>query len=167
VPEGALPSNPAVGYSYFAADQHAFLWDVVNGLQDLNNLIDPGLGTVLRHATAINASVQIVGYGTIHGYTQAFLLMPIAAAVPVPAALLLLGGLGVLAGVAQVKTRHSRRDLSVTFYEMGDGMGDRSEPPLLKSFNPRCMVGSYGGCLLRHARFSASGAPTPRPCRRR
>jgi hypothetical protein len=44
---------------------------------------------------AINAS------GQIGGYTQAFLLTPVAD-VPVPASLLLtLGGIGVLAGVAR------------------------------------------------------------------
>jgi probable HAF family extracellular repeat protein len=75
---------------------------IVNGMQDLNDLIDPGLGAVLYEATAINASGQIVGYGTTDGSQQAFLLTPITAAVPIPAALpLLLGGIGLLAGVAR------------------------------------------------------------------
>ena len=79
-----------VGHSGATTGLRAFLWDVVGGMQDLNDLIDPGLSAVLTEAYAINASGQIVG-----------------------------------------------------------------------------MSQNYGGCLLRHAQFSASGAATPRPCRRR
>jgi probable HAF family extracellular repeat protein len=91
-----------VGSSSGPSGSRAFLWDLIGGFQDLNDLIDPGLGAFLESATDINASGQIVGYGTIDGYTQAFLLTPITAAVPIPAALpLLLGGIGLLAGVAR------------------------------------------------------------------
>jgi probable HAF family extracellular repeat protein len=93
------------GIGIFASGNHAVLWDTVDGMQDLNDLIDPGLGVFLASATAINASGQIVGIGTINGYEQAFLLTP-TADVPVPAALpLMLGGLGVLAGVARRRSK--------------------------------------------------------------
>jgi probable HAF family extracellular repeat protein len=63
------------------------------------------LSAVLTEANAINASGQIVGYGTIDGYAQAFLLTPIAD-VPIPAALpLMLGGLGLLASVARRRSK--------------------------------------------------------------
>jgi probable HAF family extracellular repeat protein len=94
-------AGQVVGSSYSATGDRAFLWDDVNGLQDLNDLTDPGLSAVLNYATGINASGQIVGSGTVGGLTQAFLLTAIAD-VPVPAALpLMLGGLGLLAGIAR------------------------------------------------------------------
>jgi hypothetical protein len=72
-------------------------------MQDLNALIDPALGWVLVQAWDINASGQIVGWGTNpSGNREAFLLTPANAAVPVPAALpLLLGGLGALGLLAR------------------------------------------------------------------
>jgi probable HAF family extracellular repeat protein len=80
----------------------AFLWDAVDGMQDLNDLIDPGLSAVLVQAFAINMSGQIVGSAVTDGVLQAFLLTPTTADVPIPAALpLMLGGLGLLAGVAR------------------------------------------------------------------
>jgi hypothetical protein len=96
-----------VGHSGATTGLRAFLWDVVGGMQDLNDLIDPGLSAVLTEAYAINASGQIVGYGTIDGIRQAFLLTPNSvAAVPVPGSLpLMLGGLGVLAGVARRRSK--------------------------------------------------------------
>jgi probable HAF family extracellular repeat protein len=91
-------AGQVVGESNAATGRRAVLWDAVNGMQDLNDLIDPGVSAVLQYAGGINASGQIVGSGTIDGYTQAFLLTPIAD-VPVPAALpLMLGGIGLLAG---------------------------------------------------------------------
>jgi probable HAF family extracellular repeat protein len=56
----------------------------------------------LLRANAINASGQIVGHGSIGGHEQAFLLTPVVSEVPVPATLvLMLGGIGALAGVAR------------------------------------------------------------------
>jgi probable HAF family extracellular repeat protein len=123
LPGGALPggkdlsyangindAGQVVGTSRVSADYsvplHAFLWDVVNGLQDLNDLVDPGLGAVLSSASDINASGQIVGTGLVGGGFQAFLLTP-TSDVPVPAALpLMLGGLGVLAGLTRRGSKH-------------------------------------------------------------
>jgi hypothetical protein len=45
-------------------------------LQDLNNLIPAGSGWVLNHASAINKSGQIAGFGTINGANHGFLLTP-------------------------------------------------------------------------------------------
>jgi len=55
---------------------HAFLWTSKTKFQDLNDLIPPNSGWLLNHASAMNASGQIVGYGTINGATHAFLLTP-------------------------------------------------------------------------------------------
>lgn len=55
---------------------HAFVFDVVNGIRDLNDLIPPDSGVVLEFARDINASGQIVGYGTQNGIKRAFLLNP-------------------------------------------------------------------------------------------
>ena len=45
---------------------------------DLNALVDPAAGWILVHATAINDSGQIAGYGTApYGNTRAFLLTPL------------------------------------------------------------------------------------------
>lgn len=73
------------------SEQHAFLWDSINGMVDLNTLIDPSSGWVLQQSTDINNHGDIVGYGTINGETHAFLLQ----AVPEPnvLALILFGGL--------------------------------------------------------------------------
>ncbi len=70
---------------------HAFLYDTINGMVDLNSLINPSLGWVLNSAQAINDSGQIVGYGTIGGQTHAFELN----AVPEPSSIVLAAmGLG-------------------------------------------------------------------------
>jgi probable HAF family extracellular repeat protein len=49
-------------------------------LSDLNDLIPPDSGWVLRRATAINDSGQIAGIGQVGGYLHAFLLNPEAPA---------------------------------------------------------------------------------------
>jgi hypothetical protein len=46
-------------------------------MQDLNNLIPAGTGWVLQEGAAINDTGQIAGYGTLHGQTHAFLLIPV------------------------------------------------------------------------------------------
>ncbi|MGC1371930.1 MAG: hypothetical protein WA824_07325 [Candidatus Sulfotelmatobacter sp.] len=54
---------------------HACIWK--NGtVKDLNNLIPPDSGWVLNHASAINGSGQISGFGTINGATRGFILTP-------------------------------------------------------------------------------------------
>ncbi|NES68315.1 MAG: DUF3466 family protein, partial [Okeania sp. SIO2D1] len=58
--------------------QRAFIWDSVNQMQDLNDLIDPSSGWVLREARSINSHGQIVGWGTKDQSCRAFLLTPIS-----------------------------------------------------------------------------------------
>jgi probable HAF family extracellular repeat protein len=55
---------------------HAFIWTKAAGMQDLNKMIPKNSGWVLHHASSISNSGQIVGYGTINGVNQAFLLTP-------------------------------------------------------------------------------------------
>ena len=66
---------------------HAFLYDIVHGMVDLNSLIAPSSGWVLQSATAINERGEIVGFGTRtvfdptipgdHFYdSQGFILVP-------------------------------------------------------------------------------------------
>jgi probable HAF family extracellular repeat protein len=43
---------------------HAFIWDEINGLRDLNDLIDAGSGWTLTRATDINNDGLISGWGT-------------------------------------------------------------------------------------------------------
>lgn len=69
-----------VGYSLLSdtITQHAFIWSKAGGLQDLNKLIPGGTGWTLTYATGMNAIGQIVGQGTIHGASHAFVLTPIS-----------------------------------------------------------------------------------------
>jgi probable HAF family extracellular repeat protein len=64
---------------------HAFLYDIVHGMVDLNSLINPSSGWVLDSGNAINDLGQITGNGAIGGQTHAFLLTP----VPEPSSLVL------------------------------------------------------------------------------
>ena len=61
-------SNTAIGAA------HAFIWDKIAGMVDLNNLTDSMAGWELAAATDINESGQIVGYGTFNGETHGYLL---------------------------------------------------------------------------------------------
>ena len=54
--------------------EHAFCYDQLNGMQDLNSMIDAASGWVLNRAYAVNDAGFIVGYGTVDGETHAFLL---------------------------------------------------------------------------------------------
>jgi PKD repeat protein len=55
----------------------AMLYDSVNGMRDLNNLIPTGTGWSLQKAVGINNSGQITGYGSLNGSPRtAFLLAP-------------------------------------------------------------------------------------------
>jgi probable HAF family extracellular repeat protein len=82
-------------------------------MQNLNDLIDPATGFTMTVARGINAAGQIVGQGTnAAGVTHAFLLTPIAAAVPEPATWgLMLVGFGLVGGA--MRTR--RRSTTVTY----------------------------------------------------
>jgi len=56
--------------------EHAFLFDIENGLRDLNDLIPPNSGWVLNYALDINDNGQIVGFGNFNGEERGFLLDP-------------------------------------------------------------------------------------------
>ena len=79
VADGINDSGTIIGQSQTSgnAGYHAFVYN--NGeLSDLNTLITPAsaIGWTLQSARGINKSGQIVGYGTVNGKTQAFLLTP-------------------------------------------------------------------------------------------
>lgn len=81
-------------YSMFSSPVHAALFDPQTGPVDLNGLLPPNSGWVLQDATGINASGQIVGWGTYNGQEEAFLLNPGSGspqAVPEPTTLALFG----------------------------------------------------------------------------
>jgi uncharacterized membrane protein len=56
--------------------EHAFVLDSRNGIQDLNDMIDPSSGWVLNYARDLNDAGQIVGAGTYMGEPKAFVLTP-------------------------------------------------------------------------------------------
>ncbi|MDY7005078.1 MAG: DUF3466 family protein [Cyanobacteriota bacterium] len=58
--------------------KRAFIWDSVNQMQDLNDLIDLSSDWVLKEARSINNHGQIVGWGIKDGSCCAFLLTPIS-----------------------------------------------------------------------------------------
>jgi probable HAF family extracellular repeat protein len=66
-----------VGYAHFGNAGHAFIWDATNGLQDLNELIDPDLGLTLQVVQGINDIGQMTGHGYRADFTPiAFVLTP-------------------------------------------------------------------------------------------
>jgi probable HAF family extracellular repeat protein len=70
-------SGVVVGESTISSgDVHAFIWTNKTGLRDLNKMIPRTSGWDLNHASAMNKSGQIVGFGTINGVTHGFLLTP-------------------------------------------------------------------------------------------
>lgn len=72
-------SNIVLGESTIAGgDTHAFSWTAKGGFTDLNTLISPDSGWDLNHASAMNTSGEIVGFGTINGATHGFLLTPVS-----------------------------------------------------------------------------------------
>jgi len=100
---GINDGGQVTGYSLTGTGvEHAFLYDSIHGMIDLNSLIDPSSGWVLNAGYAINNRGQITGYGTIGGRQQAFLLTP----VPEPSTLVL----GLIGAIATVLiARHKRR----------------------------------------------------------
>ena len=70
-------NGTVVGYSTTRSNvYHAFISTNGSRMQDLNRLIPQGSGWVLGQASGINDAGQITGYGTVHGRTHAFLLIP-------------------------------------------------------------------------------------------
>jgi len=70
-------SGTVVGFATTRVnDYHAFVSFNGAAMQDLNKLIPRRSGWVLGQANGINDAGQIVGYGTTHGQTHAFLLTP-------------------------------------------------------------------------------------------
>jgi probable HAF family extracellular repeat protein len=67
------------GYAIFGTAGHAFVWDATNGLQDLNDLIDPGLQLTLGAVQGINDIGQMPGsgYRLPEGTPVAFVLTPV------------------------------------------------------------------------------------------
>lgn len=66
-----------VGTKY-GEDSGPYVWDEVNGVQDLNDLIDPQLGWTIQVAQGINDQGQIVGHGSRAGGAHvAVLLTPV------------------------------------------------------------------------------------------
>jgi probable HAF family extracellular repeat protein len=76
----------------------AFLW-ISGQTFDLNSLISPSLGWHLTSAEDIDDLGQIVGYGTLNGTPESFLLTP----VPEPSSIVLLslGAISMMAGAAR------------------------------------------------------------------
>jgi probable HAF family extracellular repeat protein len=76
--------DQVVGQSLLAdnSTNHAFIWDSLHGMLDLNTQLYPGRSDwTLQCANSINASGYIVGYGLHNsdGHRHAFLLTPTAA----------------------------------------------------------------------------------------
>jgi probable HAF family extracellular repeat protein len=105
-----------VGYSGNEIS-HAFVWDSVNGMRDLNTLLDEtGTRWTLTRAYGINNHGQIVGTGIHDGLTRGFLLTP----VPEPSTLMTAGV--ALAGamlVAAKRRRFRQRKLSTVVKARG------------------------------------------------
>jgi len=66
--------DQVVGYSETSAGNRAFVWDLTNGMQDLNGLAVDAGGWVLESAIAINNAGEIVGTGQLNGQPHGFLL---------------------------------------------------------------------------------------------
>jgi probable HAF family extracellular repeat protein len=91
VPNAINNKGQIVGYS-----NRAWIWDELNGMQDLNNLIDIDSGWNLQRAMDINDNGWIVGTGFLDGERHGFLLKP----VPIPNTVwLLCSGLIGLVGI--------------------------------------------------------------------
>ena len=74
---GMNDSGDAVGISATATgDRHAFLWTTSTGMVDLNDLIDPTSGWILKYAWDINNNGQVVGDGFLSGEPRAFRFTP-------------------------------------------------------------------------------------------
>ena len=74
---GQVVGRSQVHGSSSLGDLYAFVYDKVRGMQNLNDLIPPDSGWLLKQAIDINSSGQIVGQGKIGGQNHAYLLTPI------------------------------------------------------------------------------------------
>jgi probable HAF family extracellular repeat protein len=97
------------GVAFGRSSDHAFVWDALVGLQDLNQLLDgTGNGWTISIASDINSSGQIVGLGfNPAGDQHGFLLTP----VPEPSTIVIYGLTMLIAGAAYGKWKaslHSR-----------------------------------------------------------
>jgi probable HAF family extracellular repeat protein len=88
--QGINSSGQVTGWASTTGDvtNHAILYDLAQGMVDLNSLISPLSGWELTNGIAINDAGQITGFGTLDGETHAFLLTP---TVPEPSSLVLAG----------------------------------------------------------------------------
>jgi probable HAF family extracellular repeat protein len=94
-----------VGRSFTAVGSNAysaFLYNEIEGMLNLNNLIPLDSGWVLSYASNINYSGQIIGNGTIDGEDHAFLLTP----VPEPCTMLLF----IFGGIILRKRQNEERN---------------------------------------------------------
>lgn len=89
-----------VGWSASSVGNRAFLYES-GAMTDLNSLIDPTTGWVLKEASGINESGQIVGWGLHNGQTRAFLITAVPEASTYS---MMLVGLG-LVGIAAARRR--------------------------------------------------------------
>ncbi len=69
---GINASGQMTGFADAGNGNHAFLYDAIHGMVDLNTLISPSLGWLLLRGSAINDLGQITGEGLIGGQTHAF-----------------------------------------------------------------------------------------------
>jgi probable HAF family extracellular repeat protein len=74
---GINASGQVVGEANTATSSDTFVWDNIQGMRDLNSLIDPNSGWMLQAVGGINDQGQIAGYGLTNGQFHAFLLTPI------------------------------------------------------------------------------------------
>ena len=69
-------SNQMVGIMWDPNEtDHAFIFDSVDGIRDLNDLIDPESGWELNYARDINDKGHIVGFGSHTGEMHGFILI--------------------------------------------------------------------------------------------
>ena len=93
--EGLIVGSRNLG----GANLNAFLWSPTAGMVDLNTLIDPSSGWVLRTAWAINDNGEIAGLGRFNGVDAGYVL-----SVPEPA-----GATAALVSAAVVAAGRRRR----------------------------------------------------------
>ena len=88
-----------------SGEQHGFVWDFVNGMRDLNSLLDStAAGWTIKNALSVNNQGQIVGFGEIGGQIHGFVLNPVTS-IPEPST-----AAGVVIALAAIFTRVKRRN---------------------------------------------------------